>query len=135
VKVTTRWILALAIGLATVGPADARSPRFSNSYDGLWHLSFVTRTGSCDPSYDFDVNVSNGVITHPNLVRFRGKVARSGAVRASVTVQDKFAAGSGRLSGVSGRGDVEGPQWSGCLRRQLDGSERLTRQGEPCVHV
>jgi hypothetical protein len=60
VKVTTRCILALAIGLATVGPADARSPRFSNSYDGLWHLSFVTRTGSCDPSYDFDVNVSNG---------------------------------------------------------------------------
>ena len=54
------------------------------------------------------VNISNGVITHPNLVRFRGYVARSGAVRASATVQDKYASRSGRLSRNSGRGT-----WSG----------------------
>jgi hypothetical protein len=108
VEFTTRCTLAIAVGLAALGSAGARSPRSSNNYDGLWHLSFVTRTGSCDPSYEFDVNVSNGVITHPNLVRFRGRVAPSGAVRASVTVQDKFAAGSGRLSGVSGRGTWKG---------------------------
>ena len=47
-------------------------------------------------------------LSHPNLVKFRGYVARSGAVRASVTVQDKYASGSGRLSGASGRGT-----WSG----------------------
>ena len=47
-------------------------------------------------------------VTEPNLVKFRGYVAKSGAVRASVTVQDKYASGSGRLSSTSGRGT-----WSG----------------------
>jgi hypothetical protein len=80
----------------------------SSAYDGSWDLLFVTQRGACDPTYSFSVNITNGVVTHPNLVRFRGYVARSGAVRASVTVQDKFASGSGRLSSNSGRG-----KWSG----------------------
>ena len=78
------------------------------AYDGSWDLLFVTQRGACDPTYDFSVNINNGVVTHPNLVRFRGYVARSGAVRAYVTVHDKYASGSGRLSSYSGRGT-----WSG----------------------
>jgi hypothetical protein len=80
----------------------------SSAYDGSWELVFVTQRGACDPNYNFSVNVTNGVVTHPNLVRFRGYVTRSGAVRASVTVQDKYASGSGRLASNSGRGT-----WSG----------------------
>ena len=76
----------------------------SSAYDGSWDLVFVTQRGACDPNYNFSVNITNGVVTHPNLVRFRGYVARSGAVRASVTVQDNFASGSMRLAGNSGRG-------------------------------
>jgi hypothetical protein len=69
----------------------------------------VTQSGACDPSYNnFTVNVSDGIVTHPNLVRFKGYVAKSGSVQASVTVQDKFASGTGRLFGTSGRG-----RWSG----------------------
>lgn len=78
------------------------------AFDGAWHLTFETRVGSCDPSYDFDVNILNGNITHPNLVRFQGRVARSGAARASVAVQDKYASGSGRLEPQRGSGS-----WSG----------------------
>src|SRR5271155_13360 len=100
-----RWRLIAAtscfIGLAPV--AHARS-----AYDGPWDLVFVTQRGACDQSYNFSVNITNGIVTHPNLVRFRGYVAKSGAVRASVTVQDKYASGSGRLSSTSGRGT-----WSG----------------------
>src|SRR5215475_12824098 len=92
---------ACLVGLAAA--AQARS-----AYDGSWDLLFVTKRGDCDATYNFSVNISNGIITHPNLVKFRGVVARSGAVRASVTVQDKYASGSGRLSGASGRGT-----WSG----------------------
>ena len=73
-----------------------------------WDLLFVTQRGACDPTYNFSVNISNGVVTNPNLVRFTGHVARSGAVRASVTVQDKYASGSGQLSSNSGRAT-----WSG----------------------
>jgi hypothetical protein len=79
-----------------------------SAYDGSWDLIFVTQRGACDPTYNFSVNITNGIITHPNLVKFHGYVARSGAVRASVTVQDKFASGSGKLAGNSGRGS-----WSG----------------------
>ena len=44
------------------------------------------------------------IVTHPNLVRFTGHVAKSGVVHASVTVVDKYASGSGKLTGDTGRG-------------------------------
>jgi len=95
------WTIA---ALCLMAPeAQARS-----AYDGSCDLVFVTQGGACDSSYSFTVNISDGVVTHPNLVKFRGYVARSGAVRASVEVHDKFASGGGKLSGNSGRG-----RWSG----------------------
>jgi hypothetical protein len=95
---------AAIICFFTLAPAaNARS-----AYDGSWDLVFVTQQGACDPTYNFTVNITNGVVSHPNLVQLRGYVARSGAVRASVTVQDKYASGSGRLSGASGRGTWRG---------------------------
>jgi len=96
-------VIAAGCLVALASAAQARS-----AYDGSWDLIFVTQRGACDATYNFSVNITNGIVTHPNLVRFRGTVARSGAVRASVTVQDKFASGSGRLSSNSGRGT-----WSG----------------------
>jgi hypothetical protein len=98
---------AIICFVALAHAVNARSA-YNGSYDGSWDLVFVTQRGACDPSYNFTVNISNGVVTHPNLVKFKGYVAKSGAVRASVTVQDKYAAGSGRLAGASGRGT-----WSG----------------------
>jgi hypothetical protein len=102
-KTPSLWLIAAACFIATASVAHARS-----AFDGSWDLVFVTQRGSCDPSYNFTVNINDGIVTHPNLVRFKGYVAKSGAVHASVTVQDKFAAGIGRLSGASGRG-----KWSG----------------------
>jgi hypothetical protein len=95
------------VGLASV--AEARS-----LYDGSWDLLFMTQQGTCDPTYNFHVNINDGIITHPNLVKFKGSVARSGAVRASVTVQDKYASGTGKLSGNAGRGIWRG--YSGTTR-------------------
>jgi hypothetical protein len=101
---------AIAIGItvallsaAPLAPAAAQSP-----YDGPWSLDFVTQRGACDQAYHFDVNINDGIVSHPNLVRFHGRVAPGGLVRASVTVQDKFASGAGRLTMTSGRGT-----WSG----------------------
>ena len=97
------WATAIICFVGLTHTADARS-----AYDGSWNLVFVTQRGACDPTYNFTVNIFNGVVTNPNLVRFRGYVAKSGVVHASVTVQDKYASGSGRLSSYSGRGT-----WSG----------------------
>ena len=102
---TKRFIATVLCGacLALASAAEART-----SYDGSWDLVFFTQRGSCDASYNFSVNIDHGIVTHPNLVKFRGYVAGSGAVRASVTVHDKFASGTGKLTGNSGRGS-----WSG----------------------
>jgi hypothetical protein len=102
-KTLSLWMIAAACLVTPASVAQA-----SSAYDGSWDLVFVTQRGACDPSYSFTVNISDGIVTHPNLVRFKGYVAKSGSVRASVTVQDKFASGTGRLSGTSGRG-----KWSG----------------------
>jgi hypothetical protein len=97
-------VIAAVCLIASASVAHARS-----AYDGSWDLVFVTQGGSCDPSYDFTVNISDGIVAHPNLVRFKGYIARSGAVHASVMVQDKFASGTGRLTETSGRGNLERP--------------------------
>jgi hypothetical protein len=102
-KTRALGIIAIGCFMALASAANART-----TYDGSWDLLFVTQRGACDPSYNFTVNVSNGIVTHPNLVKFKGYVAPSGAVRASVTVHDKYASGVGRLAGASGRGT-----WSG----------------------
>ena len=101
-----RLLFSATIAGCLVSLTSATQAR--SAYDGSWELAFVTQRGACDPTYNFSVNITNGVVAHPNLVKFKGYVAPSGAVRASVTVQDKYAAGSGRLAGNSGRGG-----WSG----------------------
>ena len=103
-----RHLPAMLFGCATLllaTGADARSP-----YDGAWNITFVTQSGDCSPAYNYSVNIENGVITSPNVATFRGTVTSSGTVRASVTVQDKHASGSGKLGRVLGRGTWIG--WS-----------------------
>jgi hypothetical protein len=95
-------LIANIIGCACLTLATAAEAR--TSYDGPWNLVFVTKRGSCDPTYNFSVNIHDGVVTHPNLVKFTGRVGRSGTVHASVTVHDKYASGSGRLTRDSGGG-------------------------------
>jgi hypothetical protein len=104
--------------------APASVAHAQSAYDGSWDLVFVTQRGSCDPSYNFTVNISDGIVSHPNLVKFRGYVAKSGSVHASVSVHDKFASGNGRLFGTDGRGtwsgSAGGAQCSGYWTAQRD---------------
>jgi hypothetical protein len=102
-KTPSLWMIAAGCFVAQASVAHARS-----AYDGSWDLAFVTQTGACDPNYNFTVNVSDGIVSHPNLPKFSGYVARSGVVHASVTVHDKYASGSGKLAGATGHG-----RWSG----------------------
>lgn len=110
----TAAMVCTCMALLSAGPAAAAPGR--SAYDGAWSLTFVTQRGACDPSYNFDVNIADGMVSHPNLVKFRGEVSSDGRVHASVTIQDKFAAGSGRLTGAIGRGT-----WSG-----REGAERCS---------
>jgi hypothetical protein len=98
-KQIDQFVLAAVCCLALCPAAMA-----GTAYDGAWILTVVTQRGSCDPTCEFTVDISNGVVTHPNLLKFRGHVASSGAARASVTAGEKYASGSGRLSNASRRG-------------------------------
>ena len=94
--------LALAFTTATVSFASASTP-----YDGRWSLSIVTQRGACE-TYNFPVDITNGHVSFPGLVRANGRVAKNGAVRVTVAAGDKTASGSGRLALGSGSG-----RWSG----------------------
>jgi hypothetical protein len=89
----------------------------STIYDGSWSLSVVTNRGSCAPTYQFEVQISNGVINYQGPASVNGRVSSGGEVRVSVSSEDNRASGSGKLSRTSGRGT-----WSG----------RSTTSGEAC---
>jgi hypothetical protein len=95
-------VLAFAIAASTAGAASAGTP-----YDGRWSLTIVTERGDCD-RYNFPVDITNGNVTFPGLVKASGKVTAKGGVRVFVSAMGKSASGSGKLSLGSGGG-----RWSG----------------------
>jgi hypothetical protein len=108
----------LAFAIAAPGIANAATP-----FDGNWNLTIFTQRGSCDPTYNFQVQITNGIVSHPNLVRLHGRVRPNGAVSVSVATSDKSANGSGRLTATAGSGrwtgrDVNGRSCSGSWSAQ-----------------
>jgi hypothetical protein len=102
-KIVRASVFAFVVAAPTFDTAAA-----GTAYDGSWSLTIVTQRGNCDQTYYFQVQVTNGIVSHPNLVRLRGRVSSKGVARVSVSVMDKHASGSGRLSRSSGSG-----RWSG----------------------
>ena len=101
-KIARTSILALVIAAPAFGTAAARTP-----YDGRWSLSIMTTRGACD-TYTLPVDIANGHVSFPGLVRANGRVTGKGSVRVFVAAMGKSASGSGRLSMSSGSG-----RWSG----------------------
>jgi hypothetical protein len=97
---TPTAVAAVIAAAALTTAADAAS------FDGGWSVSIQTTRGSCDPTYNVGINISNGVISGPAGVQ--GRVSSSGAVSVSVSSGGSSASGSGRLHGNAGGGS-----WSG----------------------
>ena len=89
--------LLAAAGLAA-GPVSAQQP-----YDGLWHVTVVTKTGSCDAQTTSTLTVSEGKISSAGGP-VSGSVGSGGLVRVSIN----GAYANGQLSGNSGSG-----KWNG----------------------
>ena len=87
--------LASSAILAAV-PVSAQTP-----YDGLWQVTVVTKTGSCDAQSTSTLTVSDGKISGGPV---SGSVGSGGLVR----VQINGAYAAGQLSGNSGSG-----KWNG----------------------
>lgn len=97
---------ALSVSLIVGGALVSAAPSFAasdNAYDGLWNVTIVTKTGSCEPTARYPLTVTEGRITAPGA-DVNGKVGREGTVR--VSIGPAFA--NGQLSGNTGSG-----KWNG----------------------
>lgn len=86
----------LAVGVIT--PAFAQNP-----YDGLWHVTIVTKSGSCEPTASSTLTVSDGKISASGA-DVSGSIGREGLVRVSIN----GAYANGQLNGNAGSG-----KWNG----------------------
>jgi hypothetical protein len=89
--------LLTAAGLA-MAPASAQQP-----YDGLWQVTVVTKTGSCDAQTTSTLTVAEGKVSSSGAP-ISGSVGSGGLVRVSIN----GAYANGQLSGNSGSG-----KWNG----------------------
>jgi hypothetical protein len=87
-----------ATAALTAAPASAES-----AYDGLWTVTVVTKTGSCEPSTSSTLTVTDGKVSAAGAA-ISGSVGREGLVRVSIN----GAYANGQLSGKTGSG-----KWNG----------------------
>jgi hypothetical protein len=74
----------------------------ASSYDGLWNVAVITKTGNCQPSLHYPLTVNNGTIE--GTADVSGRVNRDGSVK--VSINGVYA--NGTLNGSSGSG-----KWNG----------------------
>jgi hypothetical protein len=101
--------LGTLLALSGIAPSAGATPPRS-IYDGAWSVVIVTRSGSCDPSYRYGVQISDGMVTYDGAgpITMQGRVTPKGAVRVIVTAGSQWADGSGKLTRNQGGGVWKG---------------------------
>ena len=92
--------LALCASVLTgaISPALAQTP-----YDGLWTVTIVTNSGSCEPTASSTLTVTDGKISAPGS-DVTGSVGHEGLVKVSIN----GAYANGQITGNTGSG-----KWNG----------------------
>ena len=92
--------LALSASVLTgaISPALAQTP-----YDGLWTVTIVTNSGSCEPTASSTLTVTDGKISAPGT-DVSGSVGHEGLVKVSIN----GAYANGQITGNTGSG-----KWNG----------------------
>lgn len=89
---------------AFVLTGSVAAPAFAQSrYDGLWRVTIVTKTGSCEPITNSTLTVTDGRISAAGA-DVTGSIGHAGLVRVSIN----GAYANGQLSGNVGSG-----RWNG----------------------
>lgn len=91
-----RLLSGSLISAAAVTAASAGS---QSLYDGLWNVTIVTKSGTCEPSARYPLTVTDGKVSAPGA-DVSGSVGREGNVRVSI----RGAYANGQLSGNAGSG-------------------------------
>ena len=96
-------IATMFVALALVAAASS-SPSFaSQPYDGVWNVTIVTKSGTCEPTASSTLTVAEGKISAAGA-NVSGSIGREGLVRVSIN----GAYANGQLSGNTGSG-----RWNG----------------------
>ena len=90
-------VFSLLAAALVVEPAFAQTP-----YDGLWNVTILTKTGSCEPSLEYPLTVIDGRVSGSADVS--GSIGREGIVKVSI----RGAYANGQLNGNGGSG-----RWNG----------------------
>ena len=98
----TRNALLASAFITAVALAATPASADNNSYDGLWNVTVVTKSGSCEPTTSSTLIVSDGKVSAGGAPA--GSVGREGLVRVSIN----GAYANGHLSGRTGSG-----KWNG----------------------
>lgn len=93
----------LASVLAAAGALAAAPANADKSYDGLWNVTVVTKSGSCEPTTSSTLTVADGKVSAGGAP-VSGTVGREGLVRVSIN----GAYANGQLNGKTGSG-----KWNG----------------------
>jgi type 1 fimbria pilin len=96
-RLGTVFFAFLLTGTA-VAPALAQSP-----YDGVWNVTIVTKSGSCEPTANSTLMVNDGKISASGA-NVSGSIGREGLVRVSIN----GAYANGQINGNAGSG-----KWNG----------------------
>jgi hypothetical protein len=96
-RIGTVLFSSLLVGAASA-PAFAQSP-----YDGIWNVTIVTKSGSCEPTASSTLTVTDGKISAAGA-NVSGSIGHEGLVRVSIN----GAYANGQLSGNAGSG-----KWNG----------------------
>jgi type 1 fimbria pilin len=91
-------VLCASVLTGAAAPALAQSP-----YDGLWNVTIVTSSGSCEPKASSTLTVTDGKISASGA-DVSGSIGREGLVKVSIN----GAYANGQISGNSGSG-----KWNG----------------------
>jgi len=78
-----------AASVFITAPAFAQTP-----YDGNWHVTIVTKSGTCEPTASSMLTVADGKLTAPGA-NVSGTIGRDGLVKVSIN----GAYANGQLSG------------------------------------
>ena len=89
---------SLVLASLLAAPAFAQQP-----YDGIWSVTIVTKSGSCEPTASSTLIITEGKISAAGA-DVTGSIGREGLVRVSIN----GAYANGQLSGNAGSG-----KWNG----------------------
>lgn len=108
-------LFALAPAVAAAAVVAALPARATDSFDGSWQVTIVTEKGTCDKAYSYPLAVKGGSVTYAGdtSAKIDGRVEDGGSVQVRISLGDKSARGTGRLSASSGTGTWSGGECSG----------------------